>query len=322
MSMYGHGLLGDQSEVNGSLVRPMAATYNVAYCATDWIGMAEEDVGNAVAVLQDLSQFATLADRLQQGLLNFLFLGRLMKHPDGFASNPAFQIDGAPGAQHPRALLRRQQPGRHPRRRAVRRRPRLPPLRARRGGHELLDAAATAASTSTLYKLILDTSLSRSVHPAALAQHRPDAVGPRRDQRLRAAPHPSRAPAHAEPHRPAARRRRRPPGQRVRAPGRGPHDRRVRSRPVRRSRPRVRRRARLRHPADPDVPRGSARPTSCSTPARRSRRSRTRPPRAGHDPHDDTPKIPAAQALKDTFWHPRGFVNDVCNGAPCTGPQF
>src|SRR5262249_5336028 len=47
-----------------------------------------------------------------------------------------------------------------------------------------------------------------------------------------------------------------------------------------------------------------------------------RPPRTGHDPHDDTPKIPAAQALKDTFWHPGGSVSDVCSGAPCTGPQF
>ena len=46
------------------------------------------------------------------------------------------------------------------------------------------------------------------------------------------------------------------------------------------------------------------------------------PPRVGHDPHDDTPKIPAAQALKDAFWHPDGAVPDVCNGAPCTGPQF
>ncbi len=96
MSLYGHGLLGDQGEVNGSLVRPMAATYNVAYCATDWSGMAEEDVGNAVNILQDLSQFPSLADRLQQGLLNFLFLGRLMKHRDGFSSHPAFQVDGAP----------------------------------------------------------------------------------------------------------------------------------------------------------------------------------------------------------------------------------
>ena len=46
------------------------------------------------------------------------------------------------------------------------------------------------------------------------------------------------------------------------------------------------------------------------------------PPREGHDPHDDTPKIPAVQALKDGFWHRRGLVQDVCLGAPCTGPQF
>ena len=96
MSLYGHGLLGDQSEVNGSLVRSMSATYNVAYCATDWIGMAEEDVGNAVTILLDLSRFPSLADRLQQGILNFLFLGRLMRHPDGFASDPAFQVGGVP----------------------------------------------------------------------------------------------------------------------------------------------------------------------------------------------------------------------------------
>ena len=96
MSLYGHGLLGDQGEVNGSLVRPMAATYNVAYCAADWIGMADEDVPNALAILRNLSKFATLADRLQQGFLNFLFLGRLMKHRDGFASHPAFQANGSP----------------------------------------------------------------------------------------------------------------------------------------------------------------------------------------------------------------------------------
>lgn len=39
-----------------------------------------------------------------------------------------------------------------------------------------------------------------------------------------------------------------------------------------------------------------------------------RPPREGHDPHDDTPQIPAVQALKDTFWRPNGSVTDVCGG--------
>jgi hypothetical protein len=36
----------------------------------------------------------TLADRLQQGFLNFLYLGRLFIHPQGFTANPAFQQGG------------------------------------------------------------------------------------------------------------------------------------------------------------------------------------------------------------------------------------
>ena len=36
-----------------------------------------------------------VADRMQQGILNFLFLARLIKDPDGFASDPAFQAGAA-----------------------------------------------------------------------------------------------------------------------------------------------------------------------------------------------------------------------------------
>ena len=248
MSMYGHGLLGDQSEVNGSLVRPMAATYNIAYCATDWIGMAEEDVANAIAVLQDLSQFATLADRLQQGLLNFLFLGRLMKHPDGFASNDAFKIDGAPALNTRELYFDGNSQG------------------AILGGalcavardfrRCVLGEAGMNYSTLLnrsvdfdLYKLVLDSAYPDPFTQLLVAQHRPDAVGSRRDQRLRAAPDQAFPPPLAAAHRPAARRRRRPSGERVRPPGRGAHRRRLRPRAVRRARPRGRRRARLRHPA-------------------------------------------------------------------------
>ncbi|MEO6468012.1 MAG: hypothetical protein ABIP21_02845, partial [Acidimicrobiia bacterium] len=78
LALYGHGLLGDRSEVNGSLTKRMAADHNIAYCATDWSGMAEEDIGNAAGILQDLSKFPSLSDRLQQGLLAFLYLGRVM----------------------------------------------------------------------------------------------------------------------------------------------------------------------------------------------------------------------------------------------------
>ena len=59
-------------------------------CATDWIGMSGGDVPNTITILQDLSGFPELADRLQQGFLNFLFLGRAMIHPNGFASSLAF----------------------------------------------------------------------------------------------------------------------------------------------------------------------------------------------------------------------------------------
>jgi hypothetical protein len=89
-AVYGHGLLGSEREVGAGNVRRMANEHNFVFCATKWIGMSEEDVPNAVVILGDISTFATLADRLQQGVLNTLFLGRLMIHENGLASHPAF----------------------------------------------------------------------------------------------------------------------------------------------------------------------------------------------------------------------------------------
>lgn len=93
-SVYGHGLLGNNSEVGAGNVRRMGNEHNFVFCATRWIGMSFEDVGNAISILNDLSRFPTLADRLQQGVLNTLFLARLMVHADGLVSHPAFQING------------------------------------------------------------------------------------------------------------------------------------------------------------------------------------------------------------------------------------
>ncbi len=91
--LYGHGLLGAADQV------PAASTVAVAgnrvFCGTDLIGMSESDFGNAVKIVSDFSSFNTLADRLQQGHLNTLVLGRLMIRPDGLGSSPAFQDHGA-----------------------------------------------------------------------------------------------------------------------------------------------------------------------------------------------------------------------------------
>jgi hypothetical protein len=93
---YGHGLLGSNDEINAGNVRDMSNEWNVVHCATKWSGMSDEDVGNAAATLASMGNFPTLADRLQQGVLNQIFLGRLMIRPDGLSSDKNFQrADGS-----------------------------------------------------------------------------------------------------------------------------------------------------------------------------------------------------------------------------------
>jgi hypothetical protein len=93
-TVYGHGLFGGLGEVRSGPQAAMVTGHNMAYCATDTIGMADADVANAATILQDLSSFGTMPDRTQQGLLNTVFLGRLLSNDAGFVSNPAFQDGG------------------------------------------------------------------------------------------------------------------------------------------------------------------------------------------------------------------------------------
>jgi hypothetical protein len=95
VSLYGHGLLGQYTEVRAGNVQAMANEHNIVFCATWWAGMSNPDIGNAISVLQDLSRMPTIADRLQQGMLNFLYLGRTMIHPQGLAT--AAPLQGAGG---------------------------------------------------------------------------------------------------------------------------------------------------------------------------------------------------------------------------------
>jgi hypothetical protein len=94
---YGHGLLGDHHEIDAGNVRAMSNEHNVVHCATKWAGMSEDDIGNAAATLGEFTNFDTMADRLQQGVLNQIFLGRLMTRAGGLADDPNFQrADGTP----------------------------------------------------------------------------------------------------------------------------------------------------------------------------------------------------------------------------------
>jgi hypothetical protein len=93
--VFGHGLFGDASGVRGSVNPQLQNDYGFAGCATDEIGMSDKDLGTIAGVLGNLTNFPRIPDRLQQGLINELFLERLMLHPQGFSSNVAFHVDGA-----------------------------------------------------------------------------------------------------------------------------------------------------------------------------------------------------------------------------------
>jgi hypothetical protein len=103
-SMYGHGLFGDYTEVHTTNVRQLGNDEGVLTCATDFTGMMEDDVGTAVNALFDLSHFQPIPDGLQQGFLNFIYLGRLLMKSDGFSSNAAFQFGGQSVIDHGNGL--------------------------------------------------------------------------------------------------------------------------------------------------------------------------------------------------------------------------
>lgn len=96
ISIYGHGLFEDHTLVTAEYLQPLATTYNMIFCGTDWWGLAGADEPFDAGVVANLDLFPIVVDRLQQGVLNTLYLGRLMRNPEGLASNSAFESAGRP----------------------------------------------------------------------------------------------------------------------------------------------------------------------------------------------------------------------------------
>ncbi|MFM9042590.1 MAG: hypothetical protein ACKOPI_00275, partial [bacterium] len=95
-SHHGHGLLGSLSQVSGTGIADLANEHGYIFCATNWQGFANEDtVGVILPSLYDLSKLPKTFDRVQQGFVNAMILGRAMLHPQGFNADEAFQIDAA-----------------------------------------------------------------------------------------------------------------------------------------------------------------------------------------------------------------------------------
>ncbi len=89
---YGHGLLGERYEAES--FGDLANQYNYAIVATDWSGMASDDVDNIVGIITggDIGQFRSVPDRLQQGFLNALLATRMAGN--GFSQDPLVMQNG------------------------------------------------------------------------------------------------------------------------------------------------------------------------------------------------------------------------------------
>jgi hypothetical protein len=94
IALYGHGFLSSRSEVEGAWVQQLASEHNIAFCATDWWGLATPDLPALIASMRNVNELPSLVDRLQQGVLNTLYLGRLMLSAQGLATSSAFQEQG------------------------------------------------------------------------------------------------------------------------------------------------------------------------------------------------------------------------------------
>ena len=91
--LFGHGLFGSANDVSGA-VGSAFALVNALPCAADFTGLSNEDLANLADSMRDLSRFPSVPDRLQQGLVNFMYLGRLMIHPRGLGADPRFSAGG------------------------------------------------------------------------------------------------------------------------------------------------------------------------------------------------------------------------------------
>ena len=95
--VYGHGLLGIGIQATSSDQQILGQAHNFVICATDddRVLRAATSRTSRPTSCRKLANFPELTDRVQQGLLNTLFLGRLMIHSGGFSAHPAFHVDGA-----------------------------------------------------------------------------------------------------------------------------------------------------------------------------------------------------------------------------------
>jgi hypothetical protein len=79
MILYGHGLLGDATEVDCCGVPPVATDLCMVIAGTDLRGMSQQDTGAVATALNDGSKSDGVFEVLQQGISNYIVLAQAMR---------------------------------------------------------------------------------------------------------------------------------------------------------------------------------------------------------------------------------------------------
>src|SRR6185503_18782593 len=79
MILYGHGLLGDATEVDCCGIPPVAVDLCMVVAGTDMRGMSQNDTAAVAAALNDGSKSDQVFEVLEQGLANHVVLAQAMR---------------------------------------------------------------------------------------------------------------------------------------------------------------------------------------------------------------------------------------------------
>lgn len=105
--LFGHGLLGSgvgelgEARDTTNYMQRFLNDRGFVAVATNWIGLSSEDQEAAVIALSNINRFPSIADRLQQSLVNAMVLYRTARGQ--FGGQTAFQVNGMPAFDRTKA---------------------------------------------------------------------------------------------------------------------------------------------------------------------------------------------------------------------------
>ena len=171
--------------------RTSPGEHGIVFCATDEIGMSQAGRPSRVAALEGPLPVPGAPRPPPAGPAQRALPGPADDQPERVRrrARPSTRTGRSRSrlrARHQPALLQRQQPGRDHGRCPDRGRARLHPRLARRAGDELLGAAASLGRLRPLRPGLAQPSYTERDGAPAAPRPDPDALGPRRPERLRA----------------------------------------------------------------------------------------------------------------------------------------